>query len=127
MGFNESFWVTVGTAAPVIALAAIIAVTNAVRDLLRLDQGRLHVSFYMALLVLTINLLSLSPQTFVLLEALWSLLDHKNEIAPWFAIIFTVGGLGLLAVGSIASVPFSTKLKLAGTQSKDKETETPGS
>ncbi len=118
MSFNESFWVTAGTAAPVIALTNIVAAADGARYVVRHAQDfamwpsrKDRPDIYATLWVLAINGCALTLQIFVLFGALWSLLDRQNVMTPWLAIISTVGGLILLAVSSTISVTFWTKVK----------------
>jgi hypothetical protein len=130
VGFHESFWVITGTAAPVIALAIIVALADAKRgwfgmletghrlaqeaNVVRSEQARylfaraLRVTFGFRV-VATVNLLL---QAGLLAVSLVSVAGQENLIPPWLAIVAAVGGLLLLAISSVF-LPIGPQVKQA--------------
>lgn len=127
MSFHESFWVTVGAAAPVLALASVVSITDLMgardqisrslptsspaRDSARLDStitraGRLLIWAY---LVAVING---ALQMVALSMALQSLADGNNVVPPIVAGI--VAPLGILLL--LVSISMTVKLRIIQRQ-----------
>ncbi len=114
VSFNETFWVVAGTAAPVIALAAVIGLADVLRQLVgtlgdpelnpvgvgpeneRARPVRVAYVYQVSSLAL-LGWVNLLAQGFVLLASLLSLNDHRNFIAGWLAILCLIFGILALA------------------------------
>jgi hypothetical protein len=122
VAFHEGFWLITGTAAPVVALAAVVSLADA--GTVHLDAMSAAVSkvrsapterivdywkwsrsfsdsitAFVALLAL-IGLFNLFLQAALLTVSLVSVADGDNLVPPWLAIVAAVGGLLLLIVSS---------------------------
>jgi hypothetical protein len=107
--YHDNFWITAGTAAPVIALAAVVGLTEGFKKdshIIRLRATAGHASWRavhgprantLTWLVLLIAFLNVGGQAFVLQAALMSLQDSKNELSPSTATLVLYWGV--LAVG----------------------------
>lgn len=131
--FHETFWVVGGTAAPVIALAAIVSVkdlikdSNAIMDPVRpyigsgTDDNKRKVNRYMsqcdAVSAVCIfgQLINVCLQAFVLTISLLSIADQSNVIPIWIGIAAPVTGVLWLAVAELAMIleENSARTKLA--------------
>src|SRR5450631_6523 len=114
MAFQENYWVVVGTAAPVVALASVIVVGDALRlvaagpdSLEHVQKGTWRwaasrgISGYLGRWVLLLGFANLVIQTATLLLALLSLDWRRNALptpVPDAALVF-----GLLAVASFTA------------------------
>jgi hypothetical protein len=102
VSYHESFWVTVGTAAPVIALASIVSTSDAFGRVVARTSGRdlsaggslPRVSYYLASFVLT-------TQMFILGLALASLANGRNVIRPVFMTWAEPAALLILGIATI--------------------------
>jgi membrane associated rhomboid family serine protease len=128
VAFHESFWVVTGTAAPVIALAAVVALGEILRDmgasgekfmrvLLDSSPDNAEVVKWMAdvsrkptrKMVRALHAAVLSNlllQSAFLAVSLVSLVDEANLVPPWIAIAAAVGGLLLLAATAFGASAF---------------------
>lgn len=119
MSFHETFWVITGTAAPVIALAAVIGLTDNLRQVagsvtdpdmnpatVDRDKARPVLTAYLWQLasVAVLGGLNLLSQAVVLLASLLSVSDHRNWMPPGVAISFTVLGILTLACNGIVLI-----------------------
>ena len=118
--YHEAFWVITGTAAPVIALAVVVATPDlfpaaseaaAQADA---DTGghpdyssrtvRLTLRYANRLAFLyTVALLSLLSQILLLLAALLSVMNGRNAIPPVLGVWLAIGGLVLLCVTALVA------------------------
>ena len=116
MAYHEAFWVVVGAAAPVIALAGIVSMSDmmnqvfewsrytrdrprrAVRELT--ERSALGMLTKFSIITQATNL---ALQALALLFALLSLAAAANMIPPWIAIVTEVLGLTRLAIGAVAT------------------------
>jgi uncharacterized membrane protein len=108
--YHDNFWVTVGAAAPVIALAGVVGITEVLKlenrlDRLKADAGRPWRSIrgyrraaVLKYLVLALALLNVLVQGFALEGALFSLLFSDNEMSPAFPAIGLPIGVFLVAL-----------------------------
>jgi hypothetical protein len=126
--YYDNFWVTVGTAAPVIALAAVVSLPDVfqarqhrfdallptIERFLRDGPGTVNAQQrYVDLVDMTrgqtrllkranvIGLCNGFLQLIALLLALWSLADGKNVVSPNIAVIIVPLGILLLLLGTI--------------------------
>jgi hypothetical protein len=119
--FHETFWVVTGTAAPVIALAAIVSVkglisdSNAITDpaaahlgdtgvtgQLQEDLTR-YLSHWTNVSSIPIfgQWVNVGLQALVLTFSLLSIAYHRDELLVWIAIAVTVAGMLWLAVADV--------------------------
>jgi hypothetical protein len=116
MAYHEAFWAVVGAAAPVIALASIVSVSDmmnhafewsryrrdrprrAVRELT--ERSALGMLTKFSIITQATNLVL---QALALLFALLSLAAAVNMIPRWIAIVIEVIGLPRLAIGALAT------------------------
>jgi hypothetical protein len=121
--YHEAFWVVTGTAAPVIALAVIVALPSMLSvqlDLMTADELERPSAVAVAAGITPRKYLtraraySLGPsltltvQTLLLLASLVSIAGARNWVSPWLAGTAAVGGvfmLGSTAVPSAILVP----------------------
>jgi hypothetical protein len=115
VALHEGFWLVAGTAAPVIALAAVVTLGETLRENIasiaeamplldaqsnsadRLKGDRLTTATIRATKQLyAIGLSNLLLQAALLAVSLVSLADDANLVPPWIAIVAAVGGLLLL-------------------------------
>jgi hypothetical protein len=89
MAYHESFWIVVGTAAPVIALANVVTISDAMFFLRGDDVGR-------SLGLYNLAALNLLAQATAMVLAFMSLDGHGNVVPPALAIVLTAAGLVLL-------------------------------
>jgi hypothetical protein len=119
MSFYESFWVVAGTAAPVIALAAVISLNDTARAQFTVNDAtsdafavaRLDATDEMyqrldkrgsSLDVLRIaQLLNLCLQAGLLAVSLLSLTFHRNLIPAWICVVAPTAGVLLLAYAGL--------------------------
>ena len=110
MTFHESFWILVGTSAPVIALANQVAIGSAL-DIFVLKGPAMTGASRWSLLTKKawwtyfIGRMNVGLQAAVLFTSLWCLYDQKNLINPRWAIPAEVDGLLIL-------LPLTTRLTL---------------
>ena len=118
MAFHEGFWVVTGTAAPVVALAAVVSLSDAGGPgfltvkvdprMLPLDKAFAYAfveaSARIARWVAWVSLFNLLLLTALLAVCLVSLAGSVNLVPPWLAIGAAVAGLLLLAVSSFGVV-----------------------
>lgn len=120
MSFHESFWVVVGTAAPIIALAAVISVNDTARTqfavsdasttALAIARGDETDGMYRlldkrenSLVALRVAQLSnLCLQAVLLAVSLLSLLFARNLIPAWICVVVPAAGVLLLAYAGLA-------------------------
>jgi hypothetical protein len=108
--FHEVFWVVTGTAAPIIALAAVVSLADAGSvyfNVLAQDPRFFmrHEGFANGAIWLAwFGILNLILQAVLLTVSLVSLAEASNLVLPWLAIVAQVGGLMLLAVSSLGVV-----------------------
>ena len=135
MAFHESFWVVTGTAAPVIALAAIVSLADADREFIGFLMTNLanmrRISPYMkplaliALVIAVSGILNLLLQATLLATSLVSLAEDVNSVPPWFAVTMAVGGLMLLVVGAWGAVSLHVQNQLLAKVALSKTTTEP--
>jgi hypothetical protein len=114
VAFHESFWVVTGTAAPVIALAAIVSLADADREFMGFlvtalsDFERIkpfmNRAAFTGIWIGVSGLLNLLLQATLLTISLVSLAEDVNSVPPWSAIAMAVGGVILLAVSAWGAV-----------------------
>lgn len=123
MAFHEGFWLVAGTAAPVVALAAVVSIGDALREGIasiaeatplldaqansagRLKGDRLtSTTTRAARRLYALGLSNLFLQAALLAVSLVSLADDANLVPPWIAIVAAVGGLLLLAFSALGAV-----------------------
>jgi len=125
VSFHENFWVVTGTAAPVIALAAVAALPDATKAVVRayerpfvpLSTGELRmvtlssgetalttdgkfvsqVLSAKAATIRTRTLINVIVQAGLLAVSLSALAAQRNVMPPWIAIVLATGGILLLA------------------------------
>ena len=108
VAFHEGFWVATGTAAPVIALAAVVSLADAGRELFstwaevtnffsRLGSSTIS----RAVLLAALGIFNVFLQAALLAVSLVSLADGANSVPDWLAIAAAVGGVMLLAGSSL--------------------------
>jgi hypothetical protein len=127
VAFHEGFWVVTGTAAPVIALAAVVSLAEAGRTFylsedpsvdaiddvglggfptanafLALDRSLSLATT--AMWIAAFGIVNLLLQTALLAVSLVSLADEVSLVPSWLAVVAAVGGLLLLAVSSLGTV-----------------------
>jgi hypothetical protein len=111
MTFHSDFWVAATTAAPVIALAAIVSSGDPFRharkiisiDLQNRDYLRYRGLARLINLLQFANLTNIAMQGITLWFSLQSLETGNNEAAPILIIWFTIAGLALLIWASLLS------------------------
>ncbi len=124
MSFHESFWVVAGTAAPVIALAAVISLGDTIRTQIKVDSATFD-----ALVVASrgdkmakdfqhfnerargsivalrmTQLLNLYLQAGLLAVSLLSLAFQRNLIPTWICVAALTAGVLVLAYAGVAVV-----------------------
>ena len=123
MAFHEGFWLVAGTAAPVVALAAVVTLGETLRENIasiaeamplldaqvnsadRLKGSRLTTTTIRATKQLyAVGLSNVLLQAALLAVSLVSLADDANLVPPWIAIVAAVGGLLLLAFSALGAV-----------------------
>jgi hypothetical protein len=128
--YHEVFWVAVAAAAPIIALAAIIAFSDQMARLGDLypdarklyDDGHRDLSRAYTRSNITATLLSLGntvAQTVVLGIALSSLGGSVNEIPAWSAIALEVAGLAAVATVALVGVVIRAAIWAGKLRAKD--------
>ena len=118
--YREAFWVAVSAAAPVIALAAVVAYADA-NDLMRqvaavnqvltdetLESDDKLVSRYagipeLGLIAVSLCIANLGLQAVTLTFSLVSLANGRNEGPTWAVLVAEVGGIVALAFAAVAS------------------------
>lgn len=121
VGYHDSFWVVVGGAAPVIALAAVLAAKDTGAQLWQwrqstfvdLVRGKRAMSSpprpmenrFIGLIWVGLHLffVNIVVQAVALGFSLLSLAYGKNEISPTFGVIAGIGGLTILALATFSS------------------------
>jgi hypothetical protein len=92
MSFHESFWVVVGTAAPIIALAAVVSTSDAIAI-----KWRKHSTWHtFPMIPYYLGQMNVCLQFIVLLASLESLAQAKNAAPPSVAAWIAALGLPLL-------------------------------
>jgi hypothetical protein len=115
VSYHDSFWLATGAAAPVIALAAVVALPDIAvmerrawiryakgaipPDLKQKDPaGDLPKQLWHAVnLIWYVSLFNMIIQAAVLAVSLSALASEQNVVPPWIAIVPAVGGIILLA------------------------------
>lgn len=108
MTFHADFWVVVGTASPVIALAAVISITDALSTrTVSLPAGRgrrqRRVESPIAAVPYALSALDVMLQCAVLWMALDSLANEQNAVPIVIPIVAEVVGLAMLAYAAVIS------------------------
>jgi protein-S-isoprenylcysteine O-methyltransferase Ste14 len=122
VAFHETFWVVTGTAAPVIALAAVLSANDLERETRRLiaaidqadddwrDQVATGIPRPVDLLAHAVHrtgrvkrlalaqMVSILFQALLLAVSLLSIAFHRNLIPAWIAVVIPVAGVWALAV-----------------------------
>jgi hypothetical protein len=106
VGYHEAFWAVTGTAAPVIALAAVVAKAALP------DVGTLR----------TLGWVNMIVQAWLLGSSLSALSTGGNVTPPWVASVLAVGGILLLAWTLQRGDTIRRQLKLQETIEKGKLT-----
>jgi len=119
MSFHESFWVVAGTAGPVIALAAVISLSEIARAEATVDNLSIRAlvvahqdetDFYYRLLnkrewslvaLRVAQLLNLCLQAGLLAVSLLSLAFQRNLIPVWICVVAPTAGVLLLAYAGL--------------------------
>jgi hypothetical protein len=119
VSYHEAFWMVTGTAAPIIALAAVVALPEAAavvphawargREIVSTPP---HLNWHVAMAgsyeawrrvwaaaqrVRTLTFLNVIVQAGLLAVSLSALAVSQNVMPPWVAIVLAVGGILLLA------------------------------
>ena len=119
MAFHEGFWTVAGTAAPVIAVAIVIALGELMKELSRwiiwaeriehnpepeMEKIRkiLRTQTRYTWPLEGLGLTNLLIQAVLTTVALVSLEDKANLVSPWLAIAAVIAGLALLAICSLS-------------------------
>jgi hypothetical protein len=102
MSYHESFWVVVGTAAPVIGLANTVSITDAINTWIESKHSKddFHFVTFLFSVVIVSSLTSFIMEGAVLIIALQSLAANKDAKTPissevcisvgLFAVLFTL-------------------------------------
>ena len=128
MSPHESFWVATAAAAPVVALAAIVALPDtsvAVEEVYRhrhdpvvserARNGRQvivarlwsrNMAYVWSQLVWMVSIVNLLLQAALLAMSLLVLVYDQEVIPPWAAIVFSAGGILLLTWSSTSAAAF---------------------
>ncbi len=131
MAFHESFWVATSAVAPVIALAAVVALPDATSIVGRATHDRAiaemrpsarddpfaiavaRATQRWSLLAWGITLVNLIIQAGLLTVSLWALAYNQDVMPPAPAIILAAGGILLLAWSTTVSAQQRWSQKLA--------------
>jgi uncharacterized membrane protein len=110
VSYHEAFWVVTGTAAPVIALAAVVALpdTSAMTSrtvqhfgsawLPTAEQLKTGSELWTRAAIIKVSAVTnLVAQACLLLISLMALMWASNPLSPWVAVAIAVGGILLLA------------------------------
>jgi hypothetical protein len=115
MPYNESFWVTVGTAAPVIALASVVTISDLLKSADRFDwlamaagktwpgRSKIYLGTLVGLQMLTIIVI-LTIQATALSSALQSLEHGRNEAIPDDYVTAMPLSIVLLVISAVLTV-----------------------
>jgi hypothetical protein len=115
MAFHESFWVVEGTAAPVIALAAVLSTNDIFEGFMRViadprvaqlgrDEQSREQRGSEILTWVFLQFANICIQAAVLGISLWSLAIQSNVIPPWICIVITCAAVVLLAAAGVVTV-----------------------
>jgi hypothetical protein len=115
--YHEAYWVVAATTAPVIALAAILSMSDIGRVLDKLEGER---SWFAAdsydrerrkmNLVLNLQLINVSWQAATLAISLISIKDQATTGIPDLEIVFLIGGMACLVIAQQAVSSLRTKI-----------------
>jgi len=123
MTYHESFWLATGAAAPVIALAAVVALSDALqteRDA-KSPYGIWAASWGTATVTSMISILNVIVQAALLAVSLSALAYGQNVMPPWVAIVLAVGGILLL--GWTLAIGAAIRRKLGELEKRFKRVE----
>jgi len=107
-GFNDSFWVAVAAAAPVIGLASVVAMERVARSIVRYGEqrekmGKAPLPQGNPVAALRIAVGNVGVQALALGIALTNLSDRADVMPRTAATIVTAAGLAAVAVGVIVT------------------------
>jgi hypothetical protein len=125
VAYHEAFWVVIGAAAPVVALAVIVSLPDSLTLAGQADMDRgvnalreaANGVYRLAARIFVTGLINMLLQAGLLAVSLVSIEDGANCVPPWTAITATVGGIVLLGVASVMTVNtnlYRKRLKLIG-------------
>jgi hypothetical protein len=111
MMFHEYFWAAIATAAPVIALANTVSITDVVNVWLDAKaRPRSFISRFYYFVVVFCSALNLILQVIALLIALLCLLSKRDLASPVAAIVFVILGLVYVLITVLISAVLKYKL-----------------
>ena len=130
--YHDSFWVTIGTAAPVIALATVVAISDILRSAIRFPQRGFAGMFWptgrgvflLVSLLLVITLTNMAIQFVALSFALKSLAYGKNEISPTIIVAIVPLGIILLVISAGLTGQLALMRRRAETVTKEGREDT---
>ena len=117
MAYHKDFWVVVGTAAPVIAVAAVIAYNQSAANWGRARERpgagtpSGHIVARRAMVTTHTVAIAIGLELIGLVFALMSLAGEADWIGVAAGIITTIGGFLLLLVGGLTAFVLSEKLR----------------
>lgn len=105
MAYHEAYWVAIATAAPVIALANTVSITDAANVWLNAKTRRRNsVPSALYVTVISYSVINTVLQLGALIQALLSLLKGKDYWDATLALLSVVSGLVLVFLTVMASV-----------------------
>lgn len=131
MAYHETYWVVVGTAAPVIALAQIVALPDVMSTLIESASAKAprgwragllwFLDIFLPVPVVMLAIANLVNQGTILWLALQSLNQRADYVWPSRVAVFSVGGLFLLAL-EVAVVALLRTRKGRAKESRSRST-----
>lgn len=119
--YHEQFWVIAGAAAPVIALALALAMSDLYRGVM-LPPQRVDGSFTpVAIGTFAIALIDFVLMAFLLFESLASIYMGKDAVSPVFGLVVAPVGLLLVLFASVETV----LLRLTASETANANREAP--
>jgi len=136
--YYANFWLTVGAAAPVIALAGVVGITKSFKAVERLDSiwvkaeepswwrmgGPYFKAVALAAVVFGLGFINLLTQAVALFIALDSLAYNSNSVSPVIPLIILPVGIVVVAMSVMLAVVLATTVREAETAIREKEKHT---